>query len=236
MAAYTIQHDWTHQNIEMLTKRELADGINESPTNFASHARVSMPKDELVILGIAVRDELKRRHNEEEAKAAAQHAIDLARDLEHPRYMAAVKLIAESFHKKAADARDKVNKALAKVVEDVRGELSWQFQTLAFESQLESYAKRSAEYFDEIVEKHELTIAEFRDRVLDRLTTHYEERVLERSFSSSTNPASNLCDEQEFEVIRKMVKMLRRVEESFDHDMAAAVDAPFHTEYLGYIY
>jgi hypothetical protein len=236
--AYTIDHKWDTQLISMLTKEEIAESLNNARNahpdlfSYIGVVKKSQPKEVLVELARQVATTLKIEHEKEEAANAQQHAADLERDLQHPRFLNTVLALAATYGEVAKDAREKINESMAKLQEDVKGQLYWQFERLAHQSHLESYALETGNYYyKEVYEKKAMTIEQVREQLADR-AKYYVDRVMDRSFSQSTNAASNLMDLEEFKVIRIMAKMAQRACEAFETDLVAEVDAPFQVKYV----
>lgn len=234
MAAFTLNHATQLDRLTLLTKEDLVDAINAVRPVY--RVKKSMSKYELISVATDTVAQLKDEHALEVAHEKQKHDAQLAKDLEHPRFVRALQSLALSMRNITAHAKKAKEEAVAKIAEDVRGQLSWKFESLAYNAELENDSTRLGDYLTCLATEDTRTIAEAKGELV-ALRDSYMDRVLSYSFSSSTNAASNLIDVQAFEVTRKMAKVMKKAVEAFEHDLANDnADAHYRCEMISWGY
>lgn len=230
MSTFTIKHDTRDNSLSLLTKKELVEAINTARPN-EEFASIKESKDDLVFRAGIIRNDLRAINDREVIAAAVVREEQLVIDNQHPRFRYAVKAIVNKLLELAASADEKVAAAMDSLQKDVRRNLSWQFQTLALESGNAAYFSEAATKVDELAQNK--TLAEVQ-AMFKGMEEYWMDRVLSRGFSHSTNQASNLCEEQEFETIRRMAKLFKRINETFADDLSRGADDSYRCDYIGF--
>lgn len=228
--AFAITYKTTEKDILSATKNELVTAMRAHNVDIRNQKKEAMVLDALNQMRA-----MKVLQEEKEAKAKAERDAQLEKDLAHPRFVTALKKLTKSAEDIAAYAKKTKDEAVAKLTEDVRGQLCWQFEKLAYFAELEDSATRIAGFFRNLATGSR-TITEVQGE-LAAIRDNYLDRVLTRSFSTSTNGASNLIDVQEFEVVRRIAKIMAKCVEAFATDIANEnVDAHYRCESIGWSY
>lgn len=229
---YTFKHDWTDNTIHQLTKIELAEAIKAQRPLW--NVKSTLPKQELVDLGIRLRNELKEKQSQIDFENQLAHEQQLAKDWVHPRYARALELLVAEFGSiYSTHHEENVKRGQAIAADWTR--LSWVAQDIGFSGHLSRMASQHADWFTEVLEKKQMTIQQMKDAI-DREAKQLTRRVLDWAVGNhSTNPVSNVMDEMELKAHQRMAKIWTRLVELFNDDMAAEESARYNVEHLNWL-